>query len=253
MQNNFHKYIEDAKSRLDSNYLSPLFFRLANLYYLNEQYEECISVCKSGLNIYPNYLTIKLILLKAFLKAEYLNEAENIFNEIKNKISVREIIQKLSGNIQNLRSVSGQEKIYYPKESKIKFDFRTFEKKFDPQEKLFTEFSVNDLLYKYSIPDSDPDFKNFEAIYSEFHFRKNYRTSGAEDQKAKSDSRSDSELEKHIKIITETLADLYAEQRNYKQAYEAYSFLIRAGSPNSKRIEEKLNELERNMVKYDSI
>ena len=48
-----------------------------------------------------------------------------------------------------------------------------------------------------------------------------------------------------VRIITETLADLYAEQGNYKEAMEAYNLLLRAGSTNYKRIEEKLLELER--------
>ncbi len=86
MQNNFDKYTRKIKSKLDKNYLSPLFIRLANLLYANEQYEDCISVCKTGLEIYPQYLTAKLILLKAYLKAEYLNEAEILFQNIKTKL-----------------------------------------------------------------------------------------------------------------------------------------------------------------------
>lgn len=70
MQSNYDKYTLELKSKLDKNFLSPTFIRLANLLYANEHYEECIAVCKTGLEIYPNYLTAKLILLKAFLKAE---------------------------------------------------------------------------------------------------------------------------------------------------------------------------------------
>lgn len=56
-----------------------------------------------------------------------------------------------------------------------------------------------------------------------------------------------------IKIVTETLADIYAAQGNYTEAFEAYKILIRAGSVNKLRIEEKLNELERNMLRNDNI
>ena len=79
---NIDNHTLEVKSKIDRNFLSPLFIRYANLLYANEQFEECISVCKTGLEIYPNYLTAKLILLKAFLKAEYLNEAEILFREI---------------------------------------------------------------------------------------------------------------------------------------------------------------------------
>ncbi|MBK8984090.1 MAG: hypothetical protein IPM38_17685 [Ignavibacteria bacterium] len=249
MQINFDKHIEEAKARLDKNFLSPVFIRLANLYYLNEQYEDCISVCRSGLNIYPNYLTAKLILIKALLKAEYLSDAEQLYNELKYKIPVKEVLTKLNINIQNLRSISGQEKIQYPKETRNKFDFNFFEKKFDMQETLFTEFGMSDLLNDDEINIPESEFRNFENKYLSFHFNisdKSGKNVGAGKQMK-------SNTDTGYIIITETLADLYAEQKNYKEAYEAYSFLLRAGSPNSARIEEKLNDLERNMIKYDSI
>ncbi|MFZ1321885.1 MAG: tetratricopeptide repeat protein [Ignavibacteria bacterium] len=255
MLNNFDKNIEESKAKLDKNYLSPLFIRLANLYYLNEQYDECISVCRSGLSIYPDYLTIKLILVKALLKGEYLNDAEELFEELRYKIPVKEVVTKLRNKIQNLRSISGQEKIHYPKDTKFKYDFSYFEKKFDPQENLFTEFTIEDLLNsdtKIKKESDIPEFKYFRDKFLEFHLKLPSDGKGKEIH-SKNNKETDSDIEKQIKIITETLADIYAEQKNYKEAYEAYSFLLRAGSPNSKRIEEKLNDLERNMVKYDSI
>ncbi len=247
MQNSFDKYIEEAKSRLDKNFLSPEFIRLANMYYLSEQYEECISVCRSGLNIYPNYLTAKLILIRALLKAEYLSEAEQLYNELKSKIPVKEVLSGLSNNIQNLRSISGQEKIQYTKEAKNKFDFKYFEKKFDLQETLFTEYKVTDLLNDDEINLPETEFRNFESKYLSFHFNLSDKS-----VKSASVNQKKSETETSYKFVTETLGDLYAGQKNHKEAYEIYSFLLRAGSPNSARIEEKLNALERNMIKYDS-
>ncbi len=114
MQNNLDKYTLEVKLKLNKNFLSPLFIRLANLFYMNEQYEECISICKTGLEIYPGYLTAKLILLKAFLKAEYLNEAEILFKEIKPKLTNNDQLTRLKQNIQHLKTISQQEKIYYP-------------------------------------------------------------------------------------------------------------------------------------------
>ena len=120
------KYILELKSKLNRNYLSPHFIRYANLLFANEQYEECISVCMTGLQIYPNYLTAKLILLKAYMKAEYLNEAEILFGEIKSRITNKDMKQKLESNIRNLKSISKQEKIYYPTSARNKIDFKNF-------------------------------------------------------------------------------------------------------------------------------
>lgn len=253
MQNNLDKHTLKIKSKLNTKYLSPLFIRLANLLYANEHYEECIFVCKTGLIIYPRYLTAKLILLKAFLKAEYLNEAEILFKEIKSKITDKGLLSRIESNMKTLKTVSKQEKIYYSRESKSKIDYKSFEKNFHYQENLFTEFDLND-LFSEAVHDRllpDKDFKNFLSIFEEFHFEK------VKDERpgvpAQSMSDVNDDFLGRIKIVTETLADIYAEQGNYKEAFDAYNLLLRAGSRNSRRIEEKINELERNLSRDDMI
>ena len=252
MQNNFDKYTLEIKQKLDKNYLTPLFIRFANLLYANEHYEECISVCKTGLDIYPEYLTAKLILLKAFMKEEYLNEAEILFSQIRSKITNTDLKLKLENNIRNLKAISKQEKIYYTKTAKYKYDYKVFEKKYQPQENMFTQFSINDLfdegIGKKVV--NSKEYHDFVNQFDSFHFEKNQTTSRnvPENILRKQEQPYDSEdLLHRIKIVTETLADIYAQQGNFKEAFDAYNILIRAGSANSKRIEEKLNELERNM------
>lgn len=251
------KYIFEEKLKLDKNFLSPLFIRYANLLYMNELYEECISVCKTGLEIYPNYLTAKLMLLKAFLKAEYLNEAENLFKEIKYKITNKDLLVKFENNIHSLKTISGQEKIYYTKESKSKVDFKTFEKQFHLQENLFSDITLKNLFDEDSGLSllNENDFTDFRAHFNSFHFEKRIKrqynqTSGNIKPSVNSET---IDILSRIKIVTETLADIYADQGNYKEAFEAYKILIRGGSKNKKRIEDKLYELERNMLRDDNI
>lgn len=256
MQSKLDRHTKILKSNLNKNFLSPLFIRLANLLYANEQYEECISVCKTGLEIYPDYLTSKLILLKAYLKAEYLNEAEILFKEIKSKITNEDMLSKLNSNIRNLKAMSTQGKIYYSKVQKSKFDFKSFDKKFHLQENLFSEFTLNEFVDdKCSInSNNEKEFQNFLELFEAFHFESaGTKPAGQPEHPAghlMGDLNSDDLLNK-IKIVTETLADIYAQQKNYKDAFDAYNVLLRAGSPNSKRIEEKIYELERNMIKND--
>ncbi|MEO8210473.1 MAG: hypothetical protein ABI840_07920 [bacterium] len=258
MQNNLDKYTREVKLKLNKNFLSPLFIRLANLLYANEQFEECIAVCRTGLEIYPNYLTAKLILLKAFLKAEYLNEAEILYKEIQSKITNPDLLTKFKNNIQSLRNMSKQEKIYYSKSSKNKFDYKSFEKKFHLQENLFSNFSLKDIIIDTPVYDfeNDKEFINFMNQFETFHFEKSNlpvkQNTDISPKKTLASGNSDELLNK-IKIVTETLADIYAGQGNYKDAFDAYNILLRAGSSNSKRIEEKINELERNMLKFDKI
>ncbi|MBS1553007.1 MAG: hypothetical protein JST15_13155 [Bacteroidetes bacterium] len=257
MQISKDKYTQEIKSKLDKNFLSPVFIRYANMLYLGEEYEECISVCKTGLAIFPYYLTAKLILLKAFLKAEYLNEAEALFNEIKNKIPGKEMIAKLESNIHNLKAISGQEKIYYTKSVKSRYEYKTFEKNFHFQENMFLTYNLSDLLESKPEKDivNEKKFFEFRNRFDTFHFDKTVSVNSDLRQRKKENASEteSSELLSKIKIVTETLADIYAGQGNYKEAFEAYKILIRAGSKNKGRIEEKLYELERSMLRNDNI
>lgn len=254
MQNNLDKYIEEVKIKLDKHFLSPLFIRYANLLYMNEQYEDCIGVCKTGLKIYPNYLTSKLILLKALLKAEYLNEADIIFKEIRQKIVNKDLLKKLELNFQHIKSISRQEKIYYSKSGKNKFDFKSFEKKFDLQEDLFSNYTLDNFFNGQSGL-NEQEFQEFSNKFESFHFDiSNISAHKGTNVDLTNETNKDSgDLLNKIRIVTETLADLYCEQGNYKEAFDAYNVLIRAGSSNKKRIEEKLYELERTILKYDTI
>ncbi len=253
---NINKYTLELKSKLNRNYLSPLFIRYANLLFANEHYEEFISVCMTGLQIYPNYLTAKLILLKAYMKAEYLSEAEILFSEIKSKITNNELKRKLESNIFNLKSISKQEKIYYPAAVRNKIDFKTFNGSFQLQENLFSEFTLKDFFSNESSGkvSENNDFLNYQYQFENFHFLKSKRETDSKflrKSEMKDISEPESEIFNKIKIVTETLADIYASQKNYKEAFDAYNFLLRAGSGNTKRIEEKLQELERNMMNQD--
>ena len=224
---------------------------------MNEMYEECISVCKTGIEIFPEYLTAKIILLKAFLKAEYLNEAEILFKEIKFKLTNKNLLDKFESNINNIKTISGQEKIYYTKELKVKIDFKSFEKQFHHQENLFLGFTLNNIFESEGNKEiaNDNDFNDFRNQFESFHFEKRkgpLKSMTPVNYKPQVNTESNDILSK-IKIVTETLADIYADQGNYKEAFEAYKILIRGGSENKKRIEDKLYELERNMLREDSL
>ena len=87
-----------------------------------------------------------------------------------------------------------------------------------------------------------------------FHFEKeftNFNQPKHHDTFKLTSGIGDETLLSRVKIVTETLADLYAAQGNFKEAFDAYNILLRAGTPGKKRIEEKLHELERNMFKNE--
>lgn len=253
MQNNLDKYTAELKKRLDENFLSPLFIRLANLLYVNEHYEECITVSRTGLEIYPRYVTAKLVLLRALIKAEYLSEAEMVLKDIRSKISNRELLSRLENNIITLKSISKQERIFYPDSAKTKYDYKTFEKNFHIQENLFSDYTLKDFLIdEADIPDDDNQLESFIEQFEAFHFEKSVQEKQSYHDlpiHKQSPQFEEGDLLSKVKIVTETLADIQASQGNFKEAFEAYNILLRAGSNNSKRIEDKIHELERSLLK----
>jgi len=51
-----------------------------------------------------------------------------------------------------------------------------------------------------------------------------------------------------VKIVTETLADLLAKQKNYKEAFDAYNILLNRESTNKARILQKLYDIEKYVI-----
>jgi len=256
MISNFEEYIRVVRTKLDRNIFSPLFVRLANLYLLNKQYEECIDVCKTGLEIYPDYLSAKLILLRALINLEYINEAENILKDIEQKISDLEIYNKLKEQVTELKKVSRQERISYPQKRKDVVEFSSYEESFnntiDKKSKLdFQELKLNwdnDQQEKFIDENAFEQFlANFNKIKFDIQsntFKSALHKSGIEDQ-SKGVNFS---FAPDIKIVTETLADLYAKQGYFKEAFNAYNMLLRADTSNKERILKKLSELESNYI-----
>src|SRR5690606_16740989 len=114
---------ENLRSSLNEKIFSPVFIRLANVYFLNKQYESCISVCKTGLDIYPDYITAKVLMLKSLLKLGHLNESEKAFNEIESKILNLPIHAKLKESLVKLRQEPNQERIFYNFAKEPELDF----------------------------------------------------------------------------------------------------------------------------------
>ena len=256
MKSNFEEYIRVVRAKLNSNMFSPLFVRLANLYILNKQYEECIDVCKTGLEIYPDYLSAKLILLKAFIKLEYINEAENLLTDLEGKITNLEIFNKLKEQVNELKKVSRQERISYPQKRKDVVEFSSYEERINSLVDKKSKLDFQELLLNWDNAEQEKyiDENAFEQFLSNF-------------SKIKFDIQSDTfkgsttkpGIEEHskdinvsfasdIKIVTETLADLYAKQGYFKEAFNAYNMLLRADTSNKERILKKLSELEINYI-----
>lgn len=257
--NGLEEYINNLRTKLNESVFSPNFIRLANLYFINEQYDECINVCTIGLQIFPDYLTAKLLLLKALIKLEYLSEAEKLFPEIKSKIPNKDLIKQFERSISEIKEKPGQERIFYPHKINATIEYQSYKNKIDEINKdISGSFDIDEYV--------DPDFKApkelenaFEKFcndYSNFKFDLNENQFIKSETKPKKENGTQSNpgsfLNK-INIVTETIADIYTKQGYLKEAFDVYNMLIENNHPNKRRIQEKLYELERNLVNDKNI
>jgi tetratricopeptide (TPR) repeat protein len=252
--NSLEEYIANLKTKLNESAFSPLFIRLANLYFINEQYDDCISVCTIGLQIFPDYLTAKVLLLKALIKLEYINEADKVFSEIKSKIPSEHLIKQFERNISDIKGKPGQERIFYPNKINSTLEYPSYKNEIDGINKdLFANFDIDDYFGPdFSTPkEFDSAFESFCKDFDNFKFDLNENQLIKPETKPKKENGSQSNpgsfLSK-INIVTETIADIYTKQGYLKEAFDAYNLLIDNNHPNKRRIQEKLYELERNMV-----
>ena len=249
------EYIRNIKYKLNCNMFSPMFVRLANLYYLNKQYEECINTCKTGLEIYPNYLTAKLLLLKAFIKLDYINETDNLLDDIKDKITNTEILDNLKNSISELENIPRQERIHYAPKQKPMIEFSSYEQKIKDLIDIEPVLDLDSLLLK--LDDSDVEELMDESSYKTF--ADNFKKFSLDIRKGQSkkesgavkpaDDNSASYLSK-VKIVSETLADLFAKQGNFKEAFNTYNILLKTGNSNKGRILKKLSDLESDFLNH---
>ncbi|MGB9696465.1 MAG: hypothetical protein ACP5P3_04075 [Ignavibacteria bacterium] len=246
--NSIEKYISSLKEELNNKIFSPSFIKLANMYYLNGQYEECIITCNIGLQIFPNYLTAKLILLKTLIKLEHLSEAEKVFTEICYKISNPDLLMSLKHSIEELRNKPTQEKLFYVhKLSSNIIDFEDYSDKFISIGADIEKFDIETFIREINNIDSllsEEELKKLKSRYDELNIDASSKTTRAT-HKTNNDNQ-DTLLSK-FKKITLTLADLLMKQGYLKDAFEAYSLLLSSNVDNKAKIQEKLNKLERNL------
>lgn len=254
MINSLDKYIEDLKSKINDTVFTSQFTRLANLYYLNGQYEECADICKIGLEIYPDYLTAKLILLKALIKLEYIGDAEILLNELDLKIGNFEIAKNYRDNIEELKKLSRQEKICYPTKNITITDYEEpLKDKYNFDKSSYIEFE--ELLELWSEKDTKMpdkiDFKKFEDAFMKYKIKQPHiKKNDIPNKQPKTNGNQETETLHFLKIkmITETFADLLANQGYYKEAFNIYNSLLNNEDSNKKRLLDKLTELERNFI-----
>lgn len=240
VENDVIKYlIQKFEDKLRANPLTPEFVKLANYYLINGNVNEAISLLQAGLDFYPNYTTARLILGKCYLANRYFFDAKRLFEQILAEYPEMSIASKYLEIANDLTKSEVSRKHEDDIIPKLEFKAPIFND-FDFNYNLFPSYELEDLgLDKIDEAgiDETADYKEFVKVYeSPYFFRKETTAAVPENKRLKNKF--------EVRIITETLADIFAKQGNYFDAIEAYTYLLKIKPERKERLESKISEVE---------
>jgi tetratricopeptide (TPR) repeat protein len=231
--------IEKFEEKTRSNPLTPEFVKLANYYLINGNVNEAISLLLAGLNIYPNYTTAKLILGKCYLANRYFFDAKKIFEQILAENPGLSIVKKYLEISNDLTKQEVSRKHDDDIIPKLDFKAPVFND-FDFNYNLFPSYEIEDVIkekIEVSEIEDTAEYKEFKNVFESPYFFRRENTKPANEKK-----RLKNKFE--VRIITETLADIFAKQGNYFDAIEAYSYLLKKKPDRKEILEGKISEVE---------
>ncbi len=230
--------IKKLEDKIKANPMTPEFVKLANYYLIDGSVNEAINLLESGLKFYPDHTTAQLILGKCYLANKYYFDARKVFESLLTEHPDMKIAKKFLDVSNELARSEVSRKAEYDVVPKL--DFKTPE--FNNHEfnyNLFPSYEIEDInsdKVLLNAIEETSEYNDFRKVYeSPFFFKK--------DSKQKIEKkRLKNKFE--LKLVTETLADIFAKQGNYFDALEAYTFLLKQKPERKEPIENKINEVE---------
>lgn len=231
--------IQKLEDKIRSNPLTPEFVKLANYYLINGNSSEAIDLLQAGLKFYPNYTTAHLLLGKAYLSNRYFMDAKKIFEKLLAESPEMAIAQKYLEIAADLTRTEVSRRYEDDLIPKLEFKAPVYND-YDYNYNLFPSYEIEELTSEkidlHEIEESN-EYSEFGKIFETPHFFKKEGSKPTYEKK-----RLKNKFE--VKIITETLADIFAKQGNYFDAMEAYTYLLKIKPERSEILERKIGEVE---------
>ncbi|MFI5211931.1 MAG: tetratricopeptide repeat protein [Ignavibacteria bacterium] len=231
--------IQKLEDKIRNNPLTPEFVKLANYYLINGNITEAIELLQSGLKFYPDYVTAQLLMGKAYLSNRYFMDAKRIFEKILADHPEMAIAKKYLDIASDLTKTEVSRK--HEEDVVPKLDFKApVYNDYDYNYNLFPSYEIEELtqdrLDLEAIEESN-DYADFRKVFESPHF---FRKDASKPKYEKKRLKNKFE----VKIITETLADIFAKQGNYFDAMEAYTYLLKIKPERKEALESKISEVE---------
>lgn len=199
------KALEKIKLIYEFNNNSPVFARVAELYMQNGEYDQALSILEEGLEIYPDYISAKIVLIEVLGKK----------NDFKRMISVTDEIRDY---------VNEQTVNYYLDKAEEERNLATEafgSEKGEPKSIEDDLENLADTISKAKIPPAgDADVSNNDL---------------------------DEPTPKGNQFISETLAEIYVMQSNYKEALSIFEKLLESNPNKTEHYKSKIDEIKSKM------
>lgn len=231
--------ITKLEDKIRNNPLTPEFVKLANYYIINNNVGEAIELLNAGLKFYPNYITAQMLLGKAYLANRYFLDAKKIFEQIladnPDMAIARKYLDIASDMTHNEVSRRHEEDVV----PKLEFKAPVYND-YDFNYNLFPSYEIEELsanrIDLEAVGESN-DYADFMKVFESPHYFKKENAKPSYEKK-----RLKNKFE--VRIITETLADIFAKQGNYFDAMEAYAYLLKIKPERKEALESKISEVE---------
>ncbi|MEO8514314.1 MAG: tetratricopeptide repeat protein [Ignavibacteria bacterium] len=231
--------IQKLEDKIRSNPLTPEFVKLANYYLINGNINEAIELLQAGLKFYPNYVTAQLLMGKAYLSNRYFMDAKKLFEKLLSEHPEMAIAQKYLDIASELTKSEVSRRHEDDIVPKLEFKAPVYNE-YDFNFNLFPTYEIEELSTEkvdlQQIEESN-EYSDFSKIFETPHF---FRKEGKKPTYEKKRLKNKFE----VKIITETLADIFAKQGNYFDAMEAYTYLLKIKPERTEVLESKISEVE---------
>lgn len=213
------KYIPALEAKLSNNPRSPVFARLASYYLKEGKAQQAIDTCVAGLRFYPDYASARLILGRAYeamgRDVEALLEYRKLSRLLPDNPTVADLLTKV--------------------ERREKEAFRAF-----AAERLARlEEHKNTLTFETYIAGQQTGENTVDFLLHKLRDAKRVAPPPTADL-----PREDAQPQVAPKIVTATLAEIYASQGEYKAAIDAYRKLRDQNPGEADRYEKRITELD---------
>lgn len=222
------KYIPPLEAKLANNPKSPTFARLASYYLKEGKPEKALEICVAGLRFFPAYATAHLILGKSYEALGRTVEAMLEYRKAHRAVPDNPTVVTLLKNI----------------EQREQSAFKAFA---EERSQRLKERRNALTLEEYTSDQPGGGESAVDFLLQKLHQAKQGVT-------PESETRPDASPEADRQpptIVTATLAEIYANQGEYREAIEAYRKLRTQHPEETGRYDKRINELVERMHHVD--